>query len=671
MNATRLRLAAVAVLIATNSFAAPAAPLSISQFLKIRTPSAPYMLPDGALLLRDSPDGVSQLYRIAPVTAAGGEPSYRPGVATVTRLTNYEDGLSNYSVSPDGHTVILMNAAGGNENTQLTLMDLNAPAGTALVPVLANPTVQAAVNAWSRDGSGFFYSANRESPNDFYLYRYDIATRKHTRVLAQSGSWEVRGVTRDGARALVEHAISASDVRCFELDVATSRLRDITLVPRGGTAACEVVDYLPDERSVLLRSDYRDGVTRLYVRDLATNAVRQPIAALGRYDLEVAGLNDDRTFLFTATNEDGFRVMHVYTVPGFRPLVVPAAERGLVSPAGFRGFTMTWTRTDTRTPSAAFATVYPQAAARGGIAATALVTRQLTWPDDQGIELAKFPLPTLVHYPAFDRREIPAFLFLPAGYTAGQRIPFIVMYHGGPEGQSRPQFSATTAYFVARGYGVMLPNVRGSTGYGRAFQMLDDYRLRWNSVRDGVDAAEWLVKSGYAEPGRIATYGGSYGGFMSVACVVEDQDRVDRGARHARLFGACVDVVGIVNLRTFLAGTSGYRRKLREVEYGPMADSTFLDSVSSIRRVDKIQVPLFIGHGFNDPRVPVGEAMQLALALQQRGRSPRLFIAPDEGHGFAKLDNRIYFYDRMATFLDETIGNRQPEPQPPGDASPN
>jgi dipeptidyl aminopeptidase/acylaminoacyl peptidase len=310
-----------------------------------------------------------------------------------------------------------------------------------------------------------------------------------------------------------------------------------------------------------------------------------------------------------------------------------------------------WSLSNARVAGIAYASTYAPGATRA-----APVTTQLTWTADQGIDLARFPLPALVHYRAFDGTQVPAFLFLPPGAAAGHAIPFVVNYHGGPEGQSRPAFSATLQYFLARGYGVLLPNVRGSTGYGRAFQMMDDYRKRWDSVRDGVDAAEWLVRNGYAEPGRIATYGGSYGGFMSVACIVEDQERVLHGARPARLFGACVDVVGIVNLRTFLENTSGYRRKLREAEYGPLSDTTFLATVSSIRKVDDIQVPVLIGHGFNDPRVPVEEAMQLALALKARGRNPRLFIAPDEGHGFAKLDNRVYFSERMATFLDETIG---------------
>jgi len=145
-----------------------------------------------------------------------------------------------------------------------------------------------------------------------------------------------------------------------------------------------------------------------------------------------------------------------------------------------------------------------------------------------------------------------------------------------------------------------------------------------------------------------------------VACIVEDQQRVDRGERKQRLFGACIDVVGPVNLKTFLEKTSGYRRKLREVEYGPLTDPEFLASVSSIHKVDKMNVPFFIGHGFNDPRVPVEEALQIAIALKDRGLKPRVFVAPDEGHGFAKLDNRIYFYERTAQFLDETIGAQAP-----------
>ena len=646
----------LAALLPLSAFTARAAspghePASIQQFLRIRVPGTPVLLPDGSLLQRDWPDGVFQLYHVTPKATPEG-PSYKPAEATTVALTDFTDGLAGFSVSPTGRHVVLLHAAGGNENTQLTLVDLSAPAGTARVPVVANPKVQANVNAWKLDGTSFVYTANDESPNDFHVYSYDIATGKHTKLVSEEGSWSVLTMTRDGSRMLVLHDLSASDARCYELDVATGKRTDITLKPADTTAACGAIAYMPGERSVLMASDYKAGTTRLYVRDLRTGAVREPLPALGKFDLDGAVVNDQGDLLVVETNEDGYGVLHAYSLPGFVPQPLPPMERGVAGTGAFRGRTLIWSNTNARTPGLAYATTWPAAGAKGA----PLVTRQLTYVDDQGVDLAAFPLPELVHYPAFDGLQIPAFLFMPPGVAKGTPIPFVVYYHGGPEGQNRPGFSAALQYIISRGFGMLMPNVRGSLGYGRQFQMLDNYKLRWNSVKDGVDAAEWLVKSGYAKPGKIATYGGSYGGFMSVACNVEDQQRVDRGERKERLFGACIDVVGIVNMKGFLEKTSGYRRKLREAEYGPLSDPEFLESVSSIHKVDKIQVPVFVAHGFNDPRVPVEEAMQLAIALKDKGRNPRVFIAPDEGHGFVKLDNRIYFNERAVHFLQETIG---------------
>ncbi len=631
--------------------AAAAAKPSISQFLKIRTPRSPVPLPDGSLLVIDRPDGIYQLYRVVP-KQAGADQALRPETATRTKLTDYPDGIAAFSVSPDGKWAVLMHARGGNENTQLTLLDL-AGGPSATTPILANPAVQAVVNLWQLDGSGIIYSANAESPNDFYLYRWDLASRKATKLIGREGTWGANDVSRDGKRVLITHPISASDVQCYELDVATGKLTDITIRPEGLTAACDIIGYMPDERSVLMQSDYKDGRERLYLRDLKKGTVREPIAGLGAFELDGASISDTREMMVAVTNEDGYGVPHMYALPGLKPLPAPTEEKGVISGSSFRGRTLVWALSNARRPSMAFATTYP------ADPKTAPSTSQLTWTDDQGIDFGAFKLPELVKYKAFDGKEIPAFLYLPADYAKGTPIPFVVTYHGGPEGQHRPGFDPVTQYLLTRGYGVLLPNVRGSTGYGREYQMLDDYKKRWDSVRDGVDAAEWLVKNGYSATGRIATYGGSYGGFMSVACVVEDAERVERGERKDKLFGACVDVVGIVNMNTFLEKTSGYRRKLREVEYGPLTDPDFLATISSIQRVDKIKIPVFVAHGFNDPRVPVQEAMQLATALKEKGQNPRLFVAPDEGHGFAKLDNRIYFYERMAQFLDETIGKAE------------
>lgn len=622
----------------------------IERFMKIRVPAAPTIAPDGTLYVRDWPGGVWQLYRVDG-GAAGPD-------ANMTALTRFHDGLAGYSLSRDGSRILLLHATGGNENHQVSLLDVKSG---AIAPLLDNPKVKHTVNLWLRDDSGFVYSANDASANDFHLYRYDFAAPgKPVRLLGRPGYWSAQYITRDASRLLIGEYRSSSDASMYELDTATGKLTDLTLRPGEGTVSIGAVGYMPGEASILYTSDIDNGLSKLYLRDLKTGAVTKPLPGLDAFELDSAGMNRERTLLAAVTNEDGYGVLHVYRLPGFEPVALPPMEKGVAHVIQLRGNRLIYSLSNARTPGVAYAYDIPAADAPAG------APRQITYAHNQGIDFSRFTLPQLVRYKSFDGLEIPAFVFLPAGQAgdgARRAVPFVAYYHGGPEGQSRPGFSSLIQYLVSEGFGVIQPNVRGSSGYGRAFLMLDDYKKRWDSVRDGVAAAAWLVDQGHAAPGRIATFGGSYGGFMSVACLVEDQQQVDAGLRAQRLFGAGVDVVGIVNLRTFLEQTSGYRRKLRELEYGPLSDPDFLDSVSAIRKVDKINVPVYIAHGFNDPRVPVGEAMQLASALKDKAmrdkrieNTPHLFIAPDEGHGFAKLNNRLYFADYLANFLRQTIG---------------
>lgn len=621
----------------------------IEQFLKIRTPGAATIAPDGTLYVRDWPQGIFQLFRAVEGVA-------RPGGAT-RQLTHFPDGLSGYSLSPDGTKILLLHAVGGNENTQISLLDPEFEGGSGrIVAVRHDPKVQHALNFWRPDSRGFVYTANDASPSDFYIYRFDFSgdpfggnAGTSTLLLGKPGAWGASDMSADGTRVLVGQYRSASDSSFYELNAASGELTNLTPVAEG-TVAVEGVGYMPGETGVLYISDVEEGRARLFLRDLATGEISRPISELDAFEIDGAQINREKTLLSVTTNEDGYGVARVYRLPGFTRVELPGIDAGVASVTSLRDGRLVYTMSNARTPGLAFACDIPTSGDKAGN------VRQITFADDQGIDLSKFPLPRLVKYAAHDGVEIPAFLFLPPGYVEGTRVPFIVNYHGGPEGQHRPIFSAQIQHLLSEGFGVMQPNVRGSSGYGRAFLMMDDYTKRWDSVRDGVNAAAWLVANGYATPGKIATYGGSYGGYMSVACLVEDQMRVELGEQETALFGAGVNVVGIVNLKTFLEKTAGYRRKLREVEYGPLSDPEFLASVSSMTHIDKIKAPMFIAHGFNDPRVPVEEAMQLAIALKDRGHSPQVFIAPDEGHGFAKLDNRLYFASRMSAFLKSTIG---------------
>ncbi|TVQ59939.1 MAG: S9 family peptidase [Phycisphaerales bacterium] len=602
---------------------------SIAQFLRVRAPGSPTLAPDGTLYVRDWPDGVNQLHR-RPAGAALDAP--------MQRLTNFEDGLNSYSLSPDGRWIALSAAKGGSEQNDLHL--LNTRTG-AITPLFEDPDTVYTFQTWLPDSSGFVFTANDVSPRDFHIYRYDIASRERTHLLAQPGTWSVNDVSDDGTRMLIVRYISIADTRAFEFDTLAQTLLPID--PAGGQRQSYTwpVAFAHGGGSIFITSDFEDGTRRLYIYtprdDAGAGETRPALPKHGAWDLDRAAVNPERTLLATTHNEDGYSTLRLFRLPGKQPVELPEIERGVAGIASLRGDTLVWTLNNARTPGLAYAFDAGDAEARQ-------ITARL---DNEDIDLGAFQLPELISYRTFDGRMIPAFLYVPEGRAEGQTIPFVVMYHGGPEAQSRPTFNATVQYLVSRGYGVMLPNVRGSTGYGREFHQLDNYTRRWDSVKDGVEAARWLVTNGYAERGRIAAYGGSYGGFMACATVIEGQD----------LYGASVNIVGIVNFVTFLEHTRGYRQALREAEYGPLTDRAFLESISPINRVDEIRVPMMIAHGLNDPRVPVGEAMQLATELQRRGHDPELLYFHDEGHGFAKLENRILFNERLVRFLERTIGD--------------
>jgi dipeptidyl aminopeptidase/acylaminoacyl peptidase len=221
--------------------------------------------------------------------------------------------------------------------------------------------------------------------------------------------------------------------------------------------------------------------------------------------------------------------------------------------------------------------------------------------------------------------------------------PTVVWFHGGPEGQSRATFRPEIAMWNAAGLDVLAPNVRGSTGYGRRYFSMDDRELRWDAVRDGCEAGRWLRREGHAS--RLIAMGGSYGGFMTLAVMVEDPELWDAG----------VDTVGIADWHTFFANISGWRREVRAVEYGDPAgpDGEFLAEFSPLRRAHRITAPLLIIHGRNDVRVPVSEAVQ----IHEAAAKSELLVFDDEGHGILRHGNRARAYGRALAFVEERLGS--------------
>jgi dipeptidyl aminopeptidase/acylaminoacyl peptidase len=213
----------------------------------------------------------------------------------------------------------------------------------------------------------------------------------------------------------------------------------------------------------------------------------------------------------------------------------------------------------------------------------------------------------------------------------------LINIHGGPEAQAFPTFSPQIQYLLKTlRVAVLVPNVRGSSGYGKTYVQLDNGFKRKDSVKDIGALLDWIGKQPELDSGRVGVYGGSYGGYMVLASMVDYNDRIRAG----------IDVVGISHFSTFLTNTESYRRDLRRAEYGDEREPkmrAFHEKIAPLNNAKAITKPLFVAQGFNDPRVPYTEAEQIVKAVRNNGGDVWYLMFKDEGHGFAKKPNSDYF----------------------------
>ena len=264
-----------------------------------------------------------------------------------------------------------------------------------------------------------------------------------------------------------------------------------------------------------------------------------------------------------------------------------------------------------------------------------------------GIDPSSFTNSSLHRFESFDGLKVPYFRLIPKGEKPTNGWPTIMIIHGGPESQSRPAFSPEMQFYLSSGFGVIVPNIRGSAGYGRKYLDLDNIEKRLDSILDIKHLALHLKENDLEINGeKLIIYGGSYGGFAVLSAMTE----------HPELWKAGVDIVGISNFVTFLQNTAPWRRKLREAEYGSLEDDMeTLIKISPIHNVDKITAPLFIIQGDNDERVPLSESIQMYEILKKKGIPVKLLRYDDEGHGLAKRKNKIDAYSQVVAWLKEIV----------------
>ena len=571
-------------------------------------------------------DGLPQLY-IGDVA--------RPD-APATRLVTSTERMGSAVVTPDGKALVFSSDHGADENWSYFRVNLD---GSGLVELTPNARRR-------RDGA---IIADGKPDTIFYSARAmtDVGTSVYATPANAPGEEKVVfhdhkpgfliDVSRDGTWGLYERFPSQSENYVVAVNLATGATRPV--YPASGSATGKVTissaAFSADGKRVILGTDGGAEQALVLAVDVATGKETARYVEARPATATIAAISVARkgnlvAVMLNAGNHGDLRLLDATTLKPKSSVALPlgSGAGGAFSDDGKR-FTLAWS-----TPSVP-GDIYAVEAATGTF-------RPLR--KDRRPQLDSLPAieASIALVEAFDHAKIPVNVYLPAG-ARDKKLPVIVSYHGGPAGSSSIRWAALTRFFVAQGYAWIEPNVRGSSGFGRAYEAADNGPRRLDAFKDIETTGRWAAAQPWADKDRVVVFGGSYGGYTVLVALT----------RMPQLWRAGVDLFGVANLKTFMATTSGLIRELFLVEFGdPDKDGVFLDSISPVRDADKIARPLFVYAGANDPRVPRTESDLIVKALRARKVPVEYMVKANEGHSLARRDSQIEFYSRAARFLE-------------------
>lgn len=594
--------------------------LPISQYLNIRSVGGTSLSPDGsecAFLWNAS--GTHQVWKVS---------LQQP---FPQQLTYFEDRVGFISWSPKGNQLLIGKDVGGNERTQLYMLYGD---GSHIDTLTNNSKVIYGFGGWSHDGKWICFRSNERDEKFFDVFMMNIETKERKLIYQQDGNNSASGFSPDDKYVLVTRSESSYNSDIFAVEIAS--LKATHLTPHQGDVRFFPAAWTPDAKTLFALSD----LSRDYMNVIAIDVETQKFGFIHDIHHDVMGYSISRSgkYEIMITNIDGYATVELRSRSNNNVVQLPREKelKGIAISEDEKKFLLRYASAT----SAGEYYLYDPATKKN---------QQILWTSYAGIPRESFIEPQLITYQTFDGTQVPAFFYLPKNAMKDSSFPCIVDFHGGHEGQSMPTFNSVTQYFLSRGYAVLTPNIRGSTGYGKEYLNADNARKRKNAIDDGAKAVEYLINSGYINSKKITAMGGSYGGFMTLAQLTF----------HPELWAAGIDIVGISNFESFLKNTGAWRARHRAAEYGdPVKDAEFLKSVSPLNYVEKIKAPLLVIQGANDPRVPKSEADQIVESIKKRGGIAEYLLYPDEGHGLAKLTNRISGYTAIVNFLDKYVKNK-------------
>src|SRR5579863_1235693 len=553
------------------------------------------------------------------------------------QLTFYPDAVTNGRFHPNGGDYIVFSKdIGGGEWYQLYRYDLK----TGDVTLLTDGKARNLMGPWSSKGDSLAYMSTRRTGKDTDLWVMNPADPKSDHLLTklEGGGWEPLDWSPDDKQILLKEELSINESYLWLVDAGTGEKTAMT--PRDAKEKISYGDgeFSKDGKGVYVTTDKDSEFHRLAYLDFAAKQLKYLTTGIP-WDVEVFELSHDGRRIAFVTNEAGVSALHVRNTGSQTDSALPKLPSGVIGGVRWNrnnrdlGFTVM----NARGPGDS----YSIDVANGKLE---------RWTNSEtAVKTDAFPEAELVKWKSFDGKEISGFLYRPPAAKFPGKRPVLVVIHGGPEGQSQPVFLGRGNYYLNElGIVLIYPNVRGSTGYGKTFSLLDNGFKREDTYKDINALFDWIGAQPDLDASRICVTGGSYGGHMTLAVSTFYSDRIK----------CSVDIVGMSNLVTFLEHTEAYRRDLRRVEYGDERNPKmreFLEKIAPMNHVDMIRKPMLVVAGKNDPRVPVSESEQIATALKKQGTPVWFLVAKDEGHGFRKKVNQDYQFYATVEFLREFL----------------
>jgi dipeptidyl aminopeptidase/acylaminoacyl peptidase len=536
----------------------------------------------------------------------------------------------------EGKYFLFFKDAGGSERYQMYRYD-HATKATALLTDGRSLNVP---GAWSSGGDQFLYRSTKRTGKDLDLWVMNPTRPETDRLLCPvtGGGWRAYDWSPDDRQVLVIESISNDESYLWLVDAASGEKALITRKGEPQKTLYSSAKFSKDGRGVFVMTDKGSDFQRLGYIDLATKRLDCLTGQLP-WDVEQFDLSPDGRMIAFTTNEEGLSVLHLLHVESRTVSTLPGLPVGIINDLEWHrnGTDLGFSLESTRAPSDAYSYNVP-----------AHKLERWTYSEVGGFDAESLPEPELVRWTSFDGRQISGFLYKPPARFQGRR-PVMIRIHGGPANQARPGFLGRVNYYLNElGVAVILPNVRGSSGYGKAFLELDNGFGREGAYKDIGALLDWIGTRPDLDADRVMVTGSSFGGHMTLAAA----------AFYPRRVRCALDIVGPSNLVTFIKSADSYRLANFREEYGDERDrkvADFLQRIAPLKHAAKITMPLFVVAGNNDRRVPVAESEQIVARVRKNGTPVWYLLAKDEGHGFERKGNQDFLFYASVWFTSEYL----------------